>query len=92
MVVLIHVLIALSSVGYTTYLLFSPSQAKFRVTYGLVTATILSGTYLVISTHSNMLQACLTGLAYICIVSLGIVIARYRFVTALQRNRDKPGY
>ena len=79
MLVIIHVLIALSSVAYTTYLYFSPTDTKFKVSYGLVAATLASGTVLIISTHTNMLQACMSGLFYLTAVSFGLVLAKHRY-------------
>ncbi|HVV26010.1 MAG TPA: hypothetical protein VHC21_03185 [Candidatus Saccharimonadales bacterium] len=77
MVVLIHVVIALSSVAWTTYLNFSPSPSrrKFYTAYGLIAATLASGTYLVISTHSPLLSSCVTGLVYLGIVLSGVLVA-----------------
>ena len=79
MLVLIHVLIALSSVAETTYLFFSPSKAGFNVSYGLIASTLGSGTYLVIRAHSPMLQSCTTGLIYIAVVTTGLALAHRRF-------------
>lgn len=78
MIVLAHVIIALISVVYTTYLLFAPSKPKLRISYSLVAATIASGTYLIISTHANMLKACMTGLIYIGAISIAIALARHK--------------
>ncbi len=75
MIVLLHVLIALSSVAYTTYLYFRPSKSKFYAAYGLIGATLASGTYLVVSTHSPLLSSCVTGLVYLGIVSFGVFAA-----------------
>lgn len=75
MVVLLHVLIALTSVIYTTYLYFQPSKRKFYAAYGLIGATLASGTYLVISTHSPLLSSCVTGLVYLGIVLSGLAAA-----------------
>jgi len=74
MLVLAHVIIALTSIFYTTYAYFTPSKAKLYTSYGLVALTLASGTYLVISTHSNMLSACATGLIYLGIVSSGLLL------------------
>ena len=81
-VLLLHIIIALSSVAYTTYLFFAPSQTKFYVSYGLVALTIASGTYLVVSTSTPILKVCTTGLIYIAVVSIGIVAAHRRFARA----------
>lgn len=73
--ILLHVLIALSSMAFTTFLYFSPSKNKLRASYVLVALTLTSGTYLVVSTGTPILRACLTGLIYLGAVSLGIVLA-----------------
>ena len=78
MFVLAHVLIALTSVIFSGYIFFSPSQRKIYLAYGLTALTIASGTYLVISAHSPMLQSCLAGLAYLTISLSGIVLAGYK--------------
>lgn len=85
-ILLIHVIIALSSIAYTTYLFVRPSQTKFYVNYALIGLTLTSGTYLVISTHSPMLAACKTGLFYLAVVTSGTIIAHYR-LGALNRDR-----
>lgn len=78
MIVLIHVCIALSSILWTTLLFFAPSRRKFLVNYALIGATFASGTYLVISTHSQLLPACMAGLAYLTAVTVGTVLAHVR--------------
>ena len=82
MLLLFHVIIALSSVAYTTYLFFSPSKSKLRVSYGLIGLTLASGTYLVLSTHAPMLQSCEAGLFYISIVTVGVAVARRKLAAA----------
>ena len=86
MVVLIHVLIALSSVCYTTYLFFKPTKRNFHINYGLVGMTFASGIYLVISSHAALVPACEAGLVYLGVVTAGMVAAQYRL--AHQHNRD----
>jgi hypothetical protein len=78
MIVLLHVIIALTSVAYTTYLYFRPSKRKFYASYGLITATLASGTYLVVSTHAPLVSSCISGLAYLLLLSFGLVIASHR--------------
>ncbi|MDB5161150.1 MAG: hypothetical protein JWO96_530 [Candidatus Saccharibacteria bacterium] len=76
MIVLLHVLIALTSVAFSTYLYISPSVTKLKSSYGLVASTLISGTYLVVSTKAHMLQACMTGLLYCGFVFAAIAAAR----------------
>ena len=78
MIILAHVLIALSSMAYTTYLFISPAKVKFYISYGLIGATLISGTYLVLSTHSKLLPACEAGLFYLAAVTTGVVAAHHK--------------
>ena len=87
MIVLIHVLIALASVAFSTYALFAPSYAKLKTSYSLVGLTLASGTYLVISTHSNMLSSCITGLVYLAVVSAIIAVAHRKLAVAAHKER-----
>ena len=80
MLVFIHALIALGSLGYATYLFISPAKSRFSVAYTLVAMTLASGTYLVVSTGSHLLQACTTGLLYLGFVSAVIISARRKLV------------
>ena len=72
MLVLLHVLIALSSLIYTGYVFFSPSRNKIYGAYGFIAATLISGSILVYVTHANLISACITGLFYLGVVAIGI--------------------
>ena len=80
MILLTHILIAISSVVYTSLLLIQPSRAKLRTSYALIGATLISGTYLTILNPVHMLQTCTTGLIYVVIVSTGVFIARRQLI------------
>lgn len=75
-IILLHVLIALTSMITVSYAYLRPSAVKLRISYGLVTATVVSGTYLAISAPAHMIETCTVGLVYIAVVSVGIVAAR----------------
>jgi hypothetical protein len=79
MVVFLHVIIALGSLGLVTYSYFKPSKNSFVTGYISIAATILSGVYLVWSEPTRMLHTCIVGLVYVAIVSLAVVAARARF-------------
>jgi hypothetical protein len=81
MALISHIVIALGSIVYATYLLVQPSQTKLNVTYYLVGATLASGTYLVVSQSANLVQACMSGLVYLAAVSLEILLARRKLVS-----------
>lgn len=78
MILVLHIIIALSSIAYTTLTYFTPSKNKLRISWGLVALTIASGTWLVVSTHSALLQSCTTGLIYLAVVSAGIIAAKQK--------------
>lgn len=74
----LHVLVALASVGYTTYLIVAPAKSKLRVSYVLVALTLASGTYLVWHNPAHMVQACATGLLYVGLITVGIILVHQR--------------
>lgn len=82
MALILHITIALGSLLSASYLLARPSRSKLYANYGLVVATIASGTYLVISTHTALLAACASGLFYLAAVSILLVIAARKLAVA----------
>lgn len=74
----IHITIALLSLIYTAFVYFSPSRAKIRGSYVLALLTVASGTWLIIDHPAHMMQACVTGLAYLGAMLFGIVMARQK--------------
>jgi len=76
MILIFHIIIALSSLAFTTYAFFSPSARKLQASYALVGLTLATGTYLVIHKPSHIMQGCATGLLYVAIVTIGIVSAQ----------------
>ena len=73
---LFHIIAALVSIGFSTHLYVSPSRSKLRISYGLLGATVASGTYLVVVSHAAILSTCMMGLLYIGVVSAIILAAR----------------
>jgi len=86
MIILIHILIALSSVCFSTYLFFKPTNRNFYINYSLIGMTFATGIYLVLSTHSSLLKSCITGLIYLGVVSFATAAAQYRRI-AYNENR-----
>ena len=80
MIILLHVGVALLSILYTTLLFFKPARHKFYPAYGLIGFTLASGTYLVVSTHAQVLGACMSGLIYLAGVSVGLAGAHHRLI------------
>lgn len=85
MILLLHIVVALASIGYATLTFFTPSKAKLQASYGLVALTLASGTFLVASSGSHILEACTVGLVYIAGVSLALVAANNKLAVATRR-------
>lgn len=86
MVLLLHILIALSSVAFSTYLFIRPTKQKLYASYGLIALTFISGTYLVATSHVNMLQTCASGLVYAAAMTLATVLARNKLAAQAQQS------
>lgn len=79
MIILIHVIIALTSIVLATVTFVNPSIKKLATSYGFIVATIGTGTYLILVSSSHILQSCLTGLTYLGVVTVATVATHVRF-------------
>jgi len=75
-IVLIHVIIALSSVAVASFTFFKPTIKRLAASYGFIVATVASGTFLILSSTGSILRSCITGLFYVTVVSI-ITIATH---------------
>lgn len=82
---LLHIIIAVASVGFSTFLYFSPSRPKLGASYTLMGLTIATGTYLIVTSHVAMLRTCMMGLMYAGVVSALIAAAHRKL--ALQDQK-----
>ncbi len=82
MALLIHIIIALGSIAFTTYLLFSPTEQKLKVSYGFIALTLISGTFLAISDSALLLHACVSGLVYVSVITAITAAAHVRLTRA----------
>ena len=87
MILLTHILIALISVIFTTLVFIAPTKSRLQTSMVLVGLTLASGTYLVLSTHSHMIEACTMGLIYTGASSYGILAARQKLAGAYIKSR-----
>ncbi len=78
MIILIHVIIALTSIVIATITFFKPTVKKLLISYGFTAMTIATGTYLLITIPSHILESCLTGLVYLTVVSCATIAAHIR--------------
>lgn len=76
--VLIHVIIALLSVGIASFTYFKPTIKRLYASYGFIIATVASGTLLILNTSGSILKSCLTGLLYVTVVSIVTIATHVR--------------
>ncbi|HEY8999184.1 MAG TPA: hypothetical protein VIM53_02600 [Candidatus Saccharimonadales bacterium] len=89
MLIVLHILSALSSLAVTTVAVVRPSATALRVDALLTAFTMMSGTALVVMSHAHMLSACATGLAYLSFALSGLLVSRYRLAHATVKVRGK---
>ena len=82
MILLFHIITAFVSLAWSTWLYFAPSKGRLYTAYSLVTATLVSGSYLIATQGSHILETCTTGLVYLGIVSVAIYSARNKLAAA----------
>lgn len=79
---IVHITVALASLGLTATAFFRPSRLKLRLSQGLIAMTLASGTYLVFTMRVNLVKVCLMGLIYTAIVTYGAVLVRRKLALA----------
>jgi predicted tellurium resistance membrane protein TerC len=85
MILILHILIAITGIIQASYMLVKPSKKGLHLSYALLALTLTSGTFLVASTGTHILQGCMSGLMYTGFVTIGI--ARARYVLAKESTR-----
>ena len=78
MVILLHVIIALSSLVLATFSAVRPARRTLIINYTLIAATIASGTYLIVMMPAHMISSCEMGLTYLAFASALTVFAHVR--------------
>lgn len=84
MILIFHIIVALSSLAYTGYVFLFPSKRGLYAAYGLVALTVASGTLLLIQNPGSMRQVCTTGLVYLAVVTVGIIFVHHKLATRAQ--------
>lgn len=86
MLVLLHVISALASIVYSSWLYFYPAAKRFYVSYALAASTLLTGSLLIAAKPTHILQTCLMGLFYLGLVGTAIVAARYKLAASRSKQ------
>lgn len=79
---LLHIIIALSTVGVSGLALLKPAKSRLYFSYVLTIATFLTGGYLVVMSPSHLVSACVSGLIFLGIVGTMLFAANNRLSKA----------
>lgn len=82
MLLLVHIVVALASIGFASYMLLAPTRGKLPVSYTLIGMTLVSGIGLVVVNPAHMLHACLSGITYTIIVTALTAVTQVRLKRA----------
>lgn len=83
MIIVLHVTIALLSIISATYGYSRPTTLNLKFSYAFILGTFASGFYMVWVEPAQMVRTCLTGIAYLAVVSAAVVVTR-RKLAALE--------
>lgn len=78
MIILIHVIIAFTSIIIASFTFFKPTIKKLITSYGFILATVATGTFLLVTVPSHILQSCVSGLSYLTVVTIATIAAHVR--------------
>lgn len=87
MLLLFHIIVALSSLVAAGVVYASPSQMKLRMTYILSAAMLASGTVLVLRDATHLVKACVMGLSLLAVISYAVLSARSKLAIQRETNR-----
>ncbi len=87
MLLLTHIAIALSSLLFTTFLYFKPSQSKIYASYTLIGLTLGTGTVLILMHPASLSKTWMSGLVYFAITVTGTILASQK-LAAVKITKD----
>lgn len=81
MIILIHVILALTSIILASITFFRPSMQKLMVSYGLILGTLATGIFLLVTVPSHLLQSCIMGVSYLAVVTTATIVAHTKLAS-----------
>lgn len=88
MMIMLHVIIALTSLVVSVMGLVAASRRLVACAYGLIVATVATGCALLILEPSQMLHVCISGLVYVALAT-SVISAAQRRVRQLAQQTSK---
>lgn len=78
MVLIIHILISVLSLIYSTFIAINPSNKGINNVYKLSAVSMLSGVALVLSSPQTLDKFCISGLIYLASTALLVKLSKVR--------------
>ena len=72
---ILHIALAILSVLFSSLMYFSPSKNRITASYAMLVGVALSGTFLVVTSHVQILKTCLVGLSFVGFTALAIYLS-----------------
>lgn len=82
MLILFHVTAAILSIILSTMSYVRPDKKKLYLSYAAAVTTLVSGTYLIVTASTNMVQSCIVGIIYFVGVTTLLFLARRKLSVA----------
>lgn len=78
MLLITHIIIALSGLAFAGAAYMRPSHTKINASFGLLASTILSGILLIVIANASIIHTCVMGLTFTAIMYAGIAAAKHK--------------
>ncbi len=81
MLIVLHIVLAFSSIGAAIYSFFRPSKNVIKTGYYLAGVTLSSGVLLVVVNNASLLRTCISGIALFAGVSILNTLAMHKLAS-----------
>lgn len=76
--IILHILIAITSIILTTLAFVRPTRRHLQLNYTFIGLTLGSGTYLILTAPAHMLEICTVGIVYLVASSAFTILAHIK--------------
>lgn len=80
MLILTHVILALSALALSAGANLRPSKNKLKISYGLAAGTLTSGVLLIVLNNVSIIRTCVTGIVFFGLVTFLNELARRKMI------------
>ena len=81
MLLVMHIGLAVISMGQVVFAMFAPTARKLKVVYGMTIAAVVSGFLVGVEKQMHLGQICLGAMAYVGLIGVGVVVVKRRMAS-----------